>query len=69
MFRRKMQLIASRAKTVANVEKLLEAPNHPNFMRALEFAADRGYGKAPSSVDVTTNGQSINGLLVIPPET
>ena len=69
VYRRKMQLLASRHETIRQLEAVLEQPNHPAFMRAVEFAADRGYGKAPSSVDVTSNGQTVNGLLVIPPET
>lgn len=49
-FRTRMQLIASRTKTAKNLEKILDDADHSQFMKALEFAADRGYGKVPQAV-------------------
>jgi len=50
-----MALLASRAKTANQVEKILNDKDHPAFMKALEFAADRGFGKVPQGV-VGPNG-------------
>jgi hypothetical protein len=47
-----MRRLASRAKTVKNVEKVLDDADHQQFSRILEFAADRGYGKPVSAEDV-----------------
>jgi hypothetical protein len=47
-----MRLIASREKTVKNVEAILNDSDHRQFTKALEFAADRGYGKPVRAEDV-----------------
>lgn len=44
-FKNRMALLAARAKTAKNIESILDDPKHPQFMKALEFAADRGYGR------------------------
>lgn len=47
-----MRILASRAKTVKNVEQILDDADHRQFAKVLEFAADRGYGKPVSAEDV-----------------
>ncbi len=49
-FKNRMATLAARAKTAKNVEKILDDDKHPQFMKALEFAADRGFGKAPQPI-------------------
>lgn len=51
-FKARMRLLASREKTVKNVEKVLDDAYHRQFAKVLEFAADRGYGKPVSAEDV-----------------
>lgn len=51
-FRNRMALLASRAKTCANVESVLDNADHKHFPKILEFAADRGYGKPVRAEDV-----------------
>lgn len=47
------------------VEGILKDPSHPQFMRALEWAADRGYGKTPQAVEHT--GAIEHGVILLPP--
>jgi hypothetical protein len=68
IFKMRMANLAARNKTAKNVEKILDDPAHPAFMKALEFAADRGFGKAAQAIDLTTGGEKINALLVVPEE-
>ncbi len=35
------------------VEQILVDPHHPQFMKALEWATDRGYGKVPQTNEHT----------------
>lgn len=51
VFRKRMALIAARNRTAANVERILDDADHPQFMKALEFAATRGYGKPAETVE------------------
>ena len=36
------------------------------FERALDYVTDHGYGKAASSVDVTTAGKALSGIVILP---
>lgn len=47
-----MRLLASREKTVKNVETILNDADHAQFARMFELAADRGYGKPVSAENV-----------------
>lgn len=51
IFKKRMSLLASRAATVRNVEKILQDHKHPSFMKALEFAAERGFGKEATTLE------------------
>lgn len=37
--------LASTNRTMAGLKQILADPAHPHYLKALEFAADRGYGK------------------------
>ncbi len=66
-FRRQLAELASREETVAALEAILSDPNHPQFMKALQFAADRGYSmltkpdSASTPLLVVGDLQSLNG--------
>jgi len=44
---------------------ILKDPNHPHFMKALEFAATRGYGKETDRIEGRVN--LARGVMVVPP--
>lgn len=66
-FKTRMALIAARAKTAKNLEAILDDPDHPQFMKAVEFTSDRGFGKVPASVDLTSKGEKLSGVVILPP--
>lgn len=66
MFKVRMATIAERTKTAKNLEKILDDHDHPAFMKALEFASDRGFGKVGQSVDVTSAGKQVSGVVLLP---
>lgn len=70
VFRRRMQILASRAAEAKRLERLLSDENADDelFLKAFDRVCDRGYGKAPQSVDVTSDGEKIQSLLVVPEE-
>lgn len=70
VFRNRMQLLALRAAQAKRLEKLLsdKNPDDHTFLKAFSEVSDRGFGKAPQSVDVTSDGEKIQSLLVVPPE-
>lgn len=51
-FRNRMALLASRAKTVQNVETILDDAGHRQFTKMFDLAASYGYGKPVSAEDV-----------------
>ena len=55
------QALASDDEVLKQVKIILKNPDHAQFMRALQWATDRGYGKAPESVDVTSKGEQVGG--------
>lgn len=70
IFRNRMQELALRAAKAKRLETLLDDKNEDNsaFLKAFQEVSDRGFGKAPQSIDVTSDGEQINGLLVVPTE-
>ncbi len=56
----KLREMASRDEVLAHVNSvLLQGPEHPFFDKALQYVTDHGYGKAASSVDVTSGGEKL----------
>ncbi len=66
MFYDRLRLILERNKTARNVEKVLDDPKHPQFAKILEFATDRVHGKVQQSVDVTSEGKALPGVVILP---
>ena len=48
-----------------HVQTILTNPDHPHFMRALEWASAHRYGKPQQHMDVTSNGQTLEDLLAL----
>lgn len=51
-FKALLAALASREETVRALETILADPNHPHFIQALKFAADRGYGHPNHNVSL-----------------
>ncbi len=63
----RLQALASRDEVLAHVEQvLLAGPEHPYFPKALEYVTDHGYGRAASSLDVTSDGKALSGVVILP---
>lgn len=43
--------MASSDQTLAGIRSILQDPTHPQYLKALEFAAERGYGKEAQTVE------------------
>ena len=65
--RDRLRIIAERSETVAQIEKVLGDSQHRHFKGVLDTVMDHGYGKAPQSIDLTSNGQPIPGVVILPP--
>ena len=70
-WKRRLQALASRESTEKWVAQILDAgPGDKElgqfYFKALEFAQEHGYGKAPSSLDVTSGGEPIRSYIVLP---
>lgn len=50
-FKRLLRQLASRDETLAALRQILDDPSHPSYVKALAFAAERGYGKETQPID------------------
>jgi len=58
--------MASRDEVLDHVEKvLLNGPSDEFFKDALNYVTDHGYGRAASSVDVTSGGEKLKTQTII----
>jgi hypothetical protein len=69
-FQGRMKALAERAALVKRWERMLsdENPDDKLFFRAFDRVANRGYGLPASSLDVTSGGEAVASLLVMPAE-
>ena len=51
-FKRRMAECVSRQETQRELDKILADADHPHFMKALEFAAARGFGAVKQEVSL-----------------
>lgn len=51
-FKKRLQILATRARTIATVEAILDDAEHPQFGKVWVEAMDRGFGKIPQPVNV-----------------
>lgn len=64
-----MQLLAMRAAKAKRLEEMLgDESEDSTFLQAFREVCDRGFGKAPQSIDVTSDGERVQSLLVVPAE-
>lgn len=54
------------AAEAARIETILKDPDHPQFMKALQFAADRGMGKVPDTIEHSGNVQHAMTVRLVP---
>lgn len=66
-FKEMCRAAASSDETETAVLTILRNPKHPAFIGALKWATEHGYGAAPKSLDVTSGGKPISGVVVLPP--
>lgn len=62
-FKAALAKLADDAVRAGHVATILTNPDHPQFLRALEWATDRGYGKVETKVDATVR---LAGVVVLP---
>jgi hypothetical protein len=51
-FKELCRAMVTREATISRVADILTDPDHPQFMRALQWATEHGYGKADQSLDI-----------------
>ena len=67
-FRQICRRLASRKATVVQIEKILTDGDHPHFMKALAWAADRGFGRAAAPIEISggdDNGVQVDSRLTV----
>jgi hypothetical protein len=70
VFQQRMKALAERAAQAKRWERLLSDANKDDdlFLKAFDRLADRAYGRPATAVDVTSDGEKVQSLLVLPPE-
>lgn len=63
VFRKTMAVRASREASIRRLDKMLASEDDEVFLKAWKECADRGFGKAPQSLDVTSGGQPLLDAL------
>lgn len=58
--------LASSREVEKAVVAALKSPNHPAFLGALKWASEHGYGGPVRSVDVTSKGEKLSGVVILP---
>ena len=62
-FKARMRLLAGSDDVLKAIAAILNDKDHPHFVRALTFAADRGYGRPTQPIDVTSTGRTLADVL------
>ena len=57
--------LASREEMLKTAREVLADKAHPAWLGAWKFLAEQGYGKAPQSVDLTTDGKSLAPQVIV----
>ena len=65
-FRAELAQLVSRDETLRALATILSNPNHPHFVHALKYCADRGYGKPLQGVAVDIQQRQV--VIVAPPK-
>lgn len=77
IFKKRCQILAQRAADSKRLEALLSDPGKgetdevkaADFLAALREVSNRGFGLPQQSVDVTSGGKVVSGILALPAET
>jgi hypothetical protein len=64
-FKERMAGLASWSEVHTALESILRDPEHPHWMRALEYATERGYGKVTQPVGGDPDAPAIRFTLAI----
>jgi len=64
-FKALMASLADRAGQAMAAGKVLDDASGPMYLDAAKWVADRGYGKAHQSVDMTTDGQPMRTQVLV----
>jgi len=64
-FKRAMAELASSDDVLRHVRNVLNDPSHPQWLGAWKWATERGYGKTPDQLDVTSGGEKMPALLQV----
>lgn len=69
MFKKAMQKRAADGASLKRIDTMLKPNSAPDdFKWAWAQAADRGFGKAAQSVDVTSGNEKLPGVILVPVE-
>lgn len=70
VFQKRMKALAERAALAKRWDRLLSDSNKDDdaFFKAFDRVTDRGFGRPAASLDVTSDGEKVASLLVMPPE-
>ena len=69
-FKAMCRALASSKDVETQVRAILKAGStDPLFIGALRWASEHGYGKPEQAVDVTSQGQKLAGVIILPAET
>ncbi len=58
--------LASSTEVEKAIVTALKNPKHPAFLGSLKWATEHGYGAPQKSLDVTSAGRPISGVVVLP---
>ena len=58
-----MRALASSEEVLSALSAILSDKDHPGFIKAFTYCADRGYGRPTQSIEVTSQGASIAEIL------
>jgi hypothetical protein len=66
-FKARLAELVSRGDVIREVELILTDRNHPQFMRALEWATERAHGKLPNRIEGEV--KAVTGVILLPEQT
>ena len=67
-WKKDMRELRDRGLQVAKAHDILGQPNHPNWLGALKFVHEAVEGRAAQAVDLTTQGEKLPGVIILPAE-
>ncbi len=65
-FKAMCRALASSEEVEKAVVTALKNPKHPAFLGSLKWATEHGYGAPLRAVDVTSKGEQLTGVIILP---